>query len=96
MVAPGLFEEGVGDPVGGPDLAVMRVAAELEINACLFGFFQMVGLVVEENGEGGRVVSRQFGQRLPAGIRAVVPADDADSGEIQDLVLQQRDAGLSS
>ena len=55
VAAPGFFVEGVGDPGRGPDLAVVGVAAELEVDAGLFGFFKMVRLVVEQNGESCRL-----------------------------------------
>ena len=101
VAAPGFFVEGVGDPGRGPDLAVVGVAAELEVDAGLFGFFKMVRLVVEQNGESCRLRQlrmlrqlRQLLQGLSAGVRSVVAADEADSGHVKAFVLQHRDAGF--
>ena len=51
VMAPGLLIHGVGEPVAGPDLSTVCVAAELEVNARSLGLFQVVGLVVQEDGK---------------------------------------------
>ena len=48
-MSPGFLEHQVGGPGDGPDLAAVRVPAELEVDARLLGFFQVVGLVVQED-----------------------------------------------
>ncbi len=52
MRTPRLFIHGIGDPVGGPDLAAMGMAAELEVDAGGFGFFQMERLMIQQDRKG--------------------------------------------
>ncbi len=50
VTAESLFVDVFGNPTDGPYLSVVGVAAELEIDACSFGLFQVIGLVVEQDG----------------------------------------------
>ena len=74
-------------PADGPHLSVVGVSAELEVHACLFGEFQIVGLVVEENGE--RSLSslwkgflRELCNRLAPAVHSVVAPDDGEIAEL--------------
>ena len=78
MGAIGLLVHHIRDPVAGPDLPVMRVPAELEVDAASFGFFQMIGLMVQQDGEEG-IVDGEGIQRFPVPVGPVVAADDPDS-----------------
>ena len=40
---------GVGYPADGPHLPVMGMSAKLKIDARLLGFFEVIGLMIEEN-----------------------------------------------
>lgn len=71
----------------------MGVAAELEVDGGLFGFLELVGLVVEEETETVGVGSEVTQGCAPAG-HAVVASDDVHALEVGYGVLQQMDAGL--
>ena len=93
MAAPGFFKEGIRDPGGGPDLALVRVAAELEIDSGGFRFFQMIRLVIKQDSEDA-CVSDKFCQRFASCICAVVPADDPDGSYVGTFIPEDLDARL--
>ena len=54
VAAEGALVDVFRNPRNGPNLSVVGVTAELEVDALLLGLLQVVGLVVEEDGEGSR------------------------------------------
>ena len=70
-----LFVQDVRNPVGRPYLAVVRVPAELEIDTTPFRLFQVIGLMVEEDGE-QRVGRDQIRQRTARSVAPIVATDD--------------------
>jgi len=80
MVPPCLFVHGVRGPGNGPDLAVVGMAAELEINPCCFSLFQMVWLMIQQDRETLQRVGKSL-KGLPVRVGAVVAADDRQALE---------------
>ena len=73
---------------------MVGVAAELEVDAGLFGLLQAGRLVVQQEGESpGRPC--QFGQGFAAAVGPVIPADDVQSPEPGHGIPQKRDPGIS-
>ena len=72
---------------------MVGVPAELEVYPCLFGFFEMAGLMVKEYGEQG-IRGGQVGEALPERIGPVVPADHPDTAEDSGRIFQQMNAGI--
>lgn len=65
VLSPCLFVDGFCNPADGPDLSVMRVSAELEVDIGVFGLLQVIGLVVKQYAEFLRVnVFGQFSDAL--------------------------------
>ena len=63
----------MGDERDGPHLSLVRVSAKLEVDAALLRQFQVVGLVVEQDGVFVHVGSlRQFLHGLAAAVAAVL------------------------
>ena len=93
MMAPRLLKQEVRHPGDGPDLSIMSMAAELEVDAGGFCLFQMQGLVVQQNREALQGIG-QGGYGLPLRIHPVVPADDIDALEGTDRIPQEADAGV--
>ena len=73
----------------------MGVTAELEVNALTFSLFQMVWLVVEQNGELLLVsLLHEDSQGVAVYVHTVVASDDAEITHHDGTVLQQVDAGI--
>ena len=73
----------------------MGVTAELEVNTMTLSLFQMVGLVVEQNGELLPVcLLHEDTQGVTVYVHAVVTSDNAEVVYHCDTVLQQMDAGI--
>ena len=68
MMSPGLFKDGIRDPGYGPNLSSVRMAAELEVDTGLLGLLQMVGLVVEHEGETVQAFNKVL-QRASSALR---------------------------
>ena len=71
----------------------MGVAAELEVDSGLLGLLEVVGLMVEKDGEAVRGTGK-FGNGFTPGIAPVVPADDFNPLETGHGVPQERDSRL--
>ena len=93
MMPPRLLVESICDPRDRPNLTTMGVAAELEVDGGLFGFLELVGLVVEEQAETVRVGCEITQGGAPTG-HTVVASDDVYALEVGYRVLQQSDAGF--
>ena len=74
---------------------MVGVAAELEVDPGRLGLLEVVGLVVQQQGE--KAVRRgEAGERKAAGVAPVVPADKADAAGGSGAVFQEMDAGLAA
>ncbi len=96
VAAPRTLVEGISDPRDGPYLSAVGMAAELEVDAGLLGVFEIVGLVVEQDGVLPPVdFCRESGHTAAALVGAVVASDD-DEGAIDygRFVAEQVDAGI--
>jgi hypothetical protein len=61
-VASADFINGFGDVVEGPHLTIVGVTTELKVNAGFHGFFEMKGLVIDQNdGKGVICILQNFG-----------------------------------
>ena len=87
-MAPGLLIHGIRHPGKRPDLSPVGMPAELEIYSRQFRIFQMIRLVVEKDGK-ARQGTCKLGERFPARIAPVIPADNSNPLEIRDRVAQQ-------
>ena len=99
VLAEGTLVDGIGNPRDGPYLAVVGMAAELEIDTGLFGLFKVVGLVVEDDGiERRRLLAGCFhhlSQRLATQVGTVVTPDDHQVADGGSGIPKQVDAGIA-
>ncbi len=86
----GAFVDGIGNPGDGPYLAVVGVSAELEVDAAELCLFEVVWLVVEQDGV---VVLWRCCYELreweTVGVGAVVTSDDAECAVDEDAVVDE-------
>ena len=54
VMSPGLLVQGIRHPGKGPHLSPVGMPAELKVNTGRLGLFQMVGLMVQQDGEAFR------------------------------------------
>ena len=85
--------DSVGNPTDGPHLSVVSMSGKFKVDAILFSFFQVIGLMVEFQHKSTLVGALQDdAERLALCVGAVVTSYNGDAVERRRGIAQHPDA----